>query len=175
MPQFRLQIGNKSEVKTHFTAGNSQLKPVVIMLDLEGHYTRVVDAITKHQIVPFLGANINLCGRKREANNQQEGWELGRIPPSNRELAIFLNEVSGNAYMSNIWCPLCDTEDIERLPDGCPVREKAITKIDLQHVSQYLVNLNEEGPDVLYGALHRLVNANYTPNALHNFLRVSPE
>ena len=139
------------------------------MLDLEGHYTGLSEAITNHQIVPFLGANINWCGRRRTARNQLEGWQLGKIPPSNRELALFLNEVSDNAYMSNIRCPICDTDDIERLPEGCPVREKAYTKIDLQHVSQYLANLNTEGPDVLYGALKRLVNADYTPNLLHNF------
>ena len=51
------------------------------MLDLEGHYTRLIEAITKHQIVPFLGANINLCGRRRTARNQLEGWQLGKIPP----------------------------------------------------------------------------------------------
>jgi hypothetical protein len=145
------------------------------MRDLDGHYTRVIDAIKECRIVPFLGGNINLCGRHRNTKGELESWKLGKIPPNNRELAVYLEEVSGNIYTRNVRCPLYDAEDVERLPEGCPVKQKAITKIALQHVSQYVFDLSERGQDVLYGALNKLFNAEYLPNPLHKFFAQLPE
>ena len=145
------------------------------MHDLDGHYTRVIDAIKESRIVPFLGGNINLCGRQKNTKGELESWKIGSIAPNNRELAVYLEEVSGNVYLRNVRCPLFDVEDVERLPEGCPVKEKAITKIALQHVSQYVFDSSEQGPDVLYGALRKLFDANYHPNPLHKFLAQLPK
>ena len=145
------------------------------MLDLTGHYTRVIDAITECRIVPFLGANINLCGRLRSEKGELESWKLSNNPPSNRELAVFLNEISGNVYTKKFCCPLIDAEDAEHLPSGCPVRENVITKIALQHISQYILDLGDQGPDVLYGALRKLVDTKYLSNPTHKFFAHLPD
>lgn len=141
---------------------------------LQHHLTRVVDAMTRSHMVPFLGADINLCGRPQDSKGQFVGWQLGHFPPSNRELALYLDEASGFCYRQKIRCPLCDARDIESLPEGCPIRGGAIPKMALQHVSQYIVDLTEGGPDILYGALYELFQGKFLPNSVHQFFARLP-
>ena len=140
---------------------------------IQPHLTRVVDAITRGQLVIFLGADINLCGRPKDGNGQFMGWQLGHYPPSNRELAVYLDEASGFCYRQKVRCPLCDDRDIESLPEGCPLKQGAVTKLALQHVSQY-VDLTEGGPDMLYGALCDLFQGKFLPNPVHKFFAQVP-
>ncbi|HYE65090.1 MAG TPA: SIR2 family protein [Pyrinomonadaceae bacterium] len=51
----------------------------------ETHYDQVMDAITQGELVPFLGAGVNLCGRP-----EGKSWELGLYLPSGTELAAHL-------------------------------------------------------------------------------------
>lgn len=143
-------------------------------LKIQHHLSRVIEAMTRGQLVPFLGADINLCGRPKDGNGRFIPWEPGRYPPSNWELAAYLDKASGFCYRQKIRCPLCDASDIESLPEGCPVRQGSITKMALQHVSQYIVELSEGGPDVLYGALYELFQGTFSPNPIHQFFARLP-
>jgi hypothetical protein len=51
----------------------------------EAHYAIITDRILAGAVVPFLGAGVNLCGRK-----DSESFELGRNLPSGSELADYL-------------------------------------------------------------------------------------
>lgn len=140
---------------------------------IQHHLTRVIDGITRGQLVPFLGADINLCGRSKTSNGDFIGWELGHCPPSNWELANYLDKASGFCYRQKIRCPLCNAQNIRDLPDGCPVKEGVVTRMALQHVSQ-IVDLTEGGPDVLYGALYELFQGTFTPSPVHNLFARLP-
>lgn len=140
----------------------------------EGHYRQIIDAITRGQIVPFLGADINLCDRPETAGGRLAGWQGDTYPPSNLELAIYLDEkASGFSYRQEVRCPLCDAEDINSLPEKCPLRQGAITKMALQHVSQYVYL--KEGRTALCGALSELFERQYTPNSVHRFFAKLPK
>jgi hypothetical protein len=52
---------------------------------LDGHFQTLMRALLQGQLVPFLGFDVNLYGRKAEAS-----WEPGSVLPGNRELAGFL-------------------------------------------------------------------------------------
>jgi len=49
------------------------------------HYATVIDAICDGELIPFLGAGVNLCGRPSKT-----GWQRGVYLPSGQELAAFL-------------------------------------------------------------------------------------
>jgi hypothetical protein len=140
------------------------------MDDLNGHYTRLVSALTRCQIIPFLGPNINLCGRPQKKKGKLEDWLHGNFAPSNQELALLLNQQSNSLYSHEVCCPLLNTEELERLLVGCPIKQGAITRMPLQHVAQYIVDMRDDGEDILYGELTKIINATYHPNPLHNFL-----
>ena len=57
---------------------------------LAAHFDAVIDAITEGEVVPFLGAGVNLCDRPKDA-----AWQLGRYLPSGRELAAYLADEFG--------------------------------------------------------------------------------
>lgn len=145
------------------------------MVDLSGHYSRVIDAILHGQIVPFLGSDINLCGRPQTTTGNLESWHLGKFPPSHRELAMYLDEASGFSYRREMCCPLCDAKDFDSLPEQCPLKSGGITKMALQHVSQYVDLSEEQGPDVLYGSLHHLFETHYEPNPIHRLFATLPQ
>ncbi len=52
---------------------------------LDAHYATVAPAIADGEVVLFLGAGVNLCGRPKEA-----GYERGKYLPSGGELAKYL-------------------------------------------------------------------------------------
>ncbi len=142
----------------------------------EGHYRQIINAITRGQIVPFLGADINLCDRPKTTEGRLESWQGDTYPPSNLELAIYLDEeASGFSYRQEVRCPLCDTEDINSLPEQCPLRQGAITKMPLQQVSQYVYSALEGGKSRLRGALNGLFERKYTPNSVHSFFAKLPK
>ncbi len=142
---------------------------------LAPHYYIVAKAIIENQMVPFLGDEINMCGRLRNEKGDLEKWRNGdnppKYPPTNIELALYLDQISGCGYSKEIGCPLC--ENIEYLPTGCPIRTGLIDKLALQQVSQYL-DLLSQSPDVLYGILYQLFDTKYPPNPLHLFLAKLP-
>jgi SIR2-like protein len=66
------------------------------------HYDDVISAIDQGEVVPFLGAGVNLFGRE-----EQEEYSPGTYLPSGRELATFL----AGAYRY----PLSDKKDLLRV------------------------------------------------------------
>jgi SIR2-like domain len=59
--------------------------PTVAQTPDEAHYGFIADRILAGAVVPFLGAGVNLCGRK-----DSESFEVGRHLPSGAELADYL-------------------------------------------------------------------------------------
>lgn len=51
----------------------------------QGHFNDIVDAISQGEVIPFLGAGINLYGRA-----EQENWQPGQELPSGGELSAYL-------------------------------------------------------------------------------------
>lgn len=143
---------------------------------LEPHYYLVVKAITEGQIVPFLGDEINMCDRPKNGKGYLENWRLNnqlpKYPPTNVELALYLDRISDCGYSRGIGCPLCN-EDIDHLPSGCPITTGLIERLALQHVSQYL-DLLSDSPDFLSGTLCQLFDAEYSPSSLHQFFADLP-
>ncbi len=123
---------------------------------LEPHFYIVAKAIIESQIVPFLGDEINMCGRLRNKKGDLENWRNGdntpKYPPTNVELALYLDKISGYEYS-------------HEYSQGI--------KPTLQHVSQYIDLLSDE-PDLLYGVLSQIFDAKYPPNPLHHFFANLP-
>ncbi len=144
-------------------------------LPLDSHYLMLAKAITEGKVVPFLGADINLCGRGM-VSGKREGWRTGshphRYPPSISELADYLDSVTGYAYTSTVGCELCDIP-ATKLPAGCPLRTRIFAKMPLQQVSQYLF-LSKEHQQTVYAEMNRLFEEEYSPNPLHKFLAQLP-
>ena len=140
---------------------------------LESHYKVVVDSITQGTLIPVLSPEVNLCGRPRKTNGEPVDWQEGEVnyPPSRFELAVYLAKASEH-YLDRITCPLC-SEEVKDLPEGCPIKRNAITKIALTNVSQYLA-LSD--PDTLEAKLEDIVQlpSPYQPNAVHKFLAKVP-
>lgn len=134
-------------------------------LDLDLHCKRVIDAFQRGEIIPFLGADINICGRPKQVNGLAKSWvkESG-FPPNNQELALYLDNLSHPTFIEDIHCPISS----EELPEGCPLRNKTINLLSLQQVSQYIEI--EGRSDLLYGALGDLFETHYTANPVHQFL-----
>ena len=140
---------------------------------LESHYKVVVDSITQGTLIPVLSPEVNLCGRPRKTNGEPVDWQEGEVnyPPSRFELAVYLAKASEH-YLDRITCPLC-SEEVKDLPEGCPIKRNAITKIALTNVSQYLA-LSD--PDTLEAKLEEIARlpSLYKPNSVHNFLAKLP-
>ncbi|HEY0320940.1 MAG TPA: SIR2 family protein [Pyrinomonadaceae bacterium] len=51
----------------------------------QGHFDDIVDAIAQGEVIPFIGAGINLYGR-----TEQENWQPGQDLPSGGELSAYL-------------------------------------------------------------------------------------
>jgi hypothetical protein len=144
---------------------------------LDSHYYRVVQAITDGNIVPFLGDEINVCGRETQGKRYLEDWgannETPQYPPTNTEIALYLDKNSG-CYSQSLGCPLLADRERECLPPDCPIATGLIEKLALQQVSQY-IDLLEEDPDFLSATLDQLFNAEYSTNPLHQFLAALPK
>jgi len=137
-------------------------------IDIAEHLELVIDAFAHRRVIPFLGADINLCGRKGE-----DKWYIGAsFPPSSQELAAYLDEASSFDYRSKIRCPLQYSRDLNSLPRECPVRNRgSLKKLDLQHVAQNIVARGSDDERTgLKSALIRLSNKSFLPNPAHEFL-----
>ncbi len=157
----------------------SRLKKKVIPDTPLEHFQKLADEIAKGRVIPFLGADINLCSRRRNDFGELESWrsEDGkfRYPPSSSELASHLDAISGFKFSQAVRCPLWN-RDFEELPPGCPA--KAIleghskwTRMDLSQVSEY-VQLTS--PLILTDELENLFRIEHSPNRLHHFFANLP-
>lgn len=138
-----------------------------------------MEAILAGRIVPFLGADVNLCDRPKTAEGQDTPWTPdATFPPSNHELAAYLNSISsglGPAYHQQLSCPFSDTHELQQLPEECPLRRGgAALRLPVQNVSQNLAASGEEGSTYLYEALSSLFERDYTPNSVHRFFAKLP-
>lgn len=124
---------------------------------LDGHYNLVMRRITEGDLVPFLGAGANMCGRP-----ENTGWRQGQYLPSGGELAALLAQNYGYPQRElTLDCPACHKE--------VHGHEKTL---DLLRVSQYVGLRGGDGD--LYKDLHRLFDADYPPTQLHRFLANLP-
>jgi hypothetical protein len=124
---------------------------------LDGHYNLVMRRLTEGDLVPFLGAGANMCGRP-----ENTGWMQGQYLPSGGELAAFLAQNYGYPLRElTLDCPACHQE--------VHGNEKTL---DLLRVSQYVGLQGGDGD--LYKDLHRLFDADYPPTQLHRFLANLP-
>ena len=137
-----------------------------------GHYKLVVEAIMRGTLIPVLSSEVNLRGRPRKPNGEPVDWQEGNYPPSRFELALYLARASEHCYLKRIACPLC-SEEVEDLPEGCPIKRDAITKVALTHVSQYLAL---SAPGTLEDMLEDIVKlpSPYQLNSVHKFLAKLP-
>ena len=123
---------------------------------LEAHYKMVLKGIADGRLVPFLGAGVNLCGRREGAL-----FERGRDLPSGGELAKLLAEDFGySSEGQEVECPNCRT--IHRIA----------YPLDLLRVAQHIAVMTGSGP--LYDELRALFDADYPPTPLHTFLAGLP-
>jgi len=146
----------------------------------KAHLTKLVDSILAGKAVPFLGPDINLCDRPKTAERKIARWTSeSSFPPSNQELAAYLDDVSGGiggpSYHHEIRCPFAENQAVKDLPNDCPLRSGGdVLQLPVQNVSQYVVNSGEKGETALYGALSFLFEKTYSPNTLHRFLASLP-
>jgi hypothetical protein len=128
------------------------------MSELDAHYTIVTKHLMDGNVVPFLGAGANLCGRPHDT-----GWHQGQYLPSGRELASFLAETYAYpAREMKLDCPSCHAQ--------VRVAEEAL---DLLRVSQYVAAVAGDSRD-LYRELHRVFDADYPATSAHRFLATLP-
>lgn len=96
----------------------------------QGHLTRIVEAIVRGRLVSFLGADINLCDRPKGADGKDLEWtEEAPFPPSNQELALYLDGKSeglGPTYRQEVRCPFAETQQLDQLPQECPLRRGGV-------------------------------------------------
>ena len=83
--------------------------------ELVTHYQDVADELFEGNVIPFLGAGANLCGRPADAS-----WTVGQVEylPNAHELALYLAE--------RFRYPVADERDLDRVAD------------DLARVTQYV-------------------------------------
>jgi hypothetical protein len=136
---------------------------------LDSYYTMIAKFIRDGNVVPFLGAGANLCGRPQNA-----GWQQGcQYLPSGGELAALL--ASGYDFPRrelNLHCPACHST----LNVTCPSCKEEVRVLeeaqDLLRIAQYVANASGLGQ--LYEDLHRVFTANCPPTLLHKFLASLP-
>lgn len=145
----------------------------------KSHLIKVKEAILAGRAVPFLGPDINLCDRPKTDDGKDTAWTVeAAFPPSNQELAAYLDTISaglGPAYHHELSCPFIENETLDQLPIECPLRSgKAMLRLPVQNVSQYVSASENDGDTYLYGALSELFAKRYAPNSLHRFLASLP-
>ncbi len=149
---------------------------------LKNHYQELSKAIIEGSIVPFLGADINLCDRPlKEKDSKPSDWvDEGPYPPTNLELAAYIDrettfiDEEGCGYLQTVRCPLIPGTSLDELPKGlppeCPLTTGRITRLDLQSVSQYFQS-KQPSPDRLKGSINSIYQqSSYQFNSLHKFL-----
>jgi hypothetical protein len=146
---------------------------------LKGHVRKIVEAILAGKVVPFLGADINLCDRPKTADGHNQPWTPDSpFPPSNQELAAYIDSYGtelGTSYLQQLTCPFAEMRELEQLPAECPLRRGgAVLRLPVQNVSQNLYANSKDGATILYEALSSLFGKVYTPNSLHRFFAKVP-
>jgi 3',5'-cyclic AMP phosphodiesterase CpdA len=144
---------------------------------LTEHYRDLIKSIMEGSIVPFLGADINLCDRPpKEKDSKPLDWkEDGLYPPTNLELAAYIDKQIGRkcGYLETVGCPLISGTSLDALPKGlppeCPLITRRITRLDLDRVSQYLQSKNPSS-DKLKHSINYIYHQTYKVNSLHKFL-----
>ena len=120
--------------------------------ELDVHLGRLVKAlISGRDVVPFLGAGVNLFERPRLEAGQQPGDKKPYVP---------------GEYLPN------GVELAEYLKSRFAFPATADTTKDLLRVSQYVAVT--EGPGALYEELHTVFDVDYPPTALHRLLAELP-
>ena len=151
----------------------SRLQPVVPPVD-ENHYNDLIRDIMDGLVVPFLGPDINLCDRDENLSEESNPWDWdveGPYPPTYLELAAHIDKAYGERYLEQVRCPLCDKKD---LPPDCPINTQFVSRMDLQHVSQYLGSRERVGK--LIDAINEVHSRVYEePNSLHHLLAEIPQ
>ena len=126
----------------------------IAMSELHGHYKVITKHLVDGNVVPFLGAGANLCGRPQDTI-----WRQGQYLPSGRELASYLAETY--VYPTRevkLNCPSCHAE--VRGTDEAP---------DLLRVSQYVAAVAGDSGD-LYRELHQVLTPTTRPLLFTNSL-----
>lgn len=124
------------------------------------HFQAIVTAFADGQVVPFLGAGANLCGRPTG-----KGWEPGKYLPSGGELSTHLaDHFKYESSEPDVECPKCKSAI-----QFSAIREKQ----DLVRVSQFVALNAGSGP--LYEQLRIVFNEDYPPTSLHNFFAKLPD
>jgi len=146
---------------------------------LKGHVRKIVEAILAGKVVPFLGADVNLCDRPKTADGHNQPWTPDSpFPPSNQELATHLDSYGtelGTSYQQQLSCPFAEMRELEQLPAECPLRRGgAALRLPVQNVSQNLYANSKDGEMALYEALSSLFEKAFAPNSLHRFLAKVP-
>ena len=117
--------------------------------DLATHYQDVADELVEGNVIPFLGAGANLCGRPEDAH-----WTVGQgeYMPNAYELAFYLAQ--------RFRYPAADEKELDRVAS------------DLARVSQYVAI--QRGSRRLYTELHKIFSPAYRPSPLHRFFARLP-
>jgi predicted phosphodiesterase len=134
---------------------------------IDNHFDKLVPLINSGEVVPFLGANINLCDRSKDDQENFNPWEWepeGDYPPTTIELATYLN---GRDYLQEVSCPLLNRKVCTA---ECPINTALIHKIDISHLSQY-DHIRKRS--LLINAL-KVYSQPYCPNGLHKLLAGLP-
>ena len=143
----------------------------------EEHKKNLIKAVMEGAIVPFLGADINLCDRQRKDTNPLE-WQVdGPYPPTNCELAAYINasinrdSQDKTGFLDRVIDLLISSTFMGELPKGL-TRNKLQTIAGFSHlephrVSQYV----PQSKSKLAGFINYIyTNCSYRANSLHEFL-----
>ena len=139
----------------------------------EDHKREVIKAITEGSIVPFLGADINLCGRERKDENPLD-WKInGDYPPTNLELAAYIErnlKLDGGGFLDKVTNLLVSGTLFGELPKGL-THEKLKTiagfaNLQPQRVSQYFPEPSLD----LEKYINIIYKSSYNSNKIHKFI-----
>ncbi len=112
----------------------------------KSHYTKIIGAISHGQLIPFLGAGVNLASRPPDYDWNQKWDPKSGYLPNGKELSVFLAD--------RFNYPADDNHDLLR-------------------VTQYIATIH--GEDELNDELFSLFCRSYRPSAIHQFLASLPQ
>ncbi len=146
--------------------------------DRDWHYQRVIRAICRGSLVPFLGSGINLCDRQYKDINP-EMWKIeGSDPPTHRELSIHLLRNLGlnlelKNYLSRVTLPSYITDKLKN--ESSFWIEALISAYQTLSFPEYgnWASLTL-GQRELQKTLNQISTHLYTPNKFHNFFAQLP-
>ncbi len=140
----------------------------------EVHKKQLSKAIIEGSVVPFIGADINSCGRMRKDENPLDWQVKGSYPPTNLELAAYINRQSKSdgedCFLDKVTNLLVSASLWGELPKGL-TREKlksiaGFTNLQLQRVSQYF----PQSGSALEDSINYIYSRPYNSNELYKFI-----